>query len=236
MRKFVKKFKNSILGKILKFIFKILMWAFEIFIITIAIIVLVQRVSNSQEAFLGYRIFHVATGSMEPEYVVGDILISKEKDPSTIKVGDNIVYLGNKGDYNGKIITHGVIEVERNEQGDYLFHTKGIANTVEDPVVHEDQLYGTVVNNNVVLAFICKILTNKYGLYFIVIVPIVLYAFIEFVKSQGRKIEEERREEAEERERQKQLEEQQKENAKVSEENKNNKVNNLEENNNNLEK
>ena len=71
---------------------------------------------------------------MEPEYAVGDILITREKDPSTIKVGDNIVYLGNTGDYNGKIITHNVIKIEQNEQGEYLFHTKGIANTIEDPL------------------------------------------------------------------------------------------------------
>ena len=222
MRKFVKKFKNSILGKILKFIFNVLKWAIELFIITIAIIIVVQRVTNNQEAFLGYRIFNVATGSMEPEYIVGDILISKEKDPSTIKVGDNIVYLGNKADYRGKIITHNVIEVEQNEKGEYLFHTKGIANTVEDPVVHEDQLYGIVVNNNEVLAFICKILTNRYGLYFFVIIPIVLSAFTAFVRAQSQQIEEERKEEAEEREkerkRQEMLKEQENQKAQNAEE------------------
>ena len=209
MRTFIKKFKNSILGKILKFIFKLIKWALELTVITIAIIIIVQRVSDNRKSFLGYRIFNVASGSMEPEYAVGDILIAKKKDPSTIKVGDNIVYLGNKSDYKGKIITHAVIAIDENDNGEYLFHTKGKANTIEDPVVHQNQLYGVVVNNNVVLAFLCKILTNKYGLYFLVIVPIVLYAFIEFVKVQGRRIEQEREEEAKQKEieKQKELEE-----------------------------
>lgn len=195
MRRFIKKFKNSIIGKVLKAIFKILMWILEIMLIFIAIVIIRQRVTNNQKAFLGFRIFNVATGSMEPEYAVGDILITREKDPSTIVEGDNIVYVGNTADYKGKIITHNVIEIERNEKGEYLFHTKGIANTVEDPIVHEDQLYGIVVQNNKVLAFICKILLNKYGLYFCVVIPIVLYAFLGFVRAQGERIEQEREEE-----------------------------------------
>ena len=194
MRTFIKKFKNSIIGKILKVLWKILWWAIEAVIIFIAIIIVTQRIFNNEKAFLGFRIFSVATGSMEPEYAVGDILIAREKDPSTIKVDDNIVYLGNTADYSGKIITHNVIQVEQNEKGEYLFHTKGIANTVEDPVVHEDQLYGVIFYNNQVLAWLCKILTNRYGLYFFVIVPVILYFFIDFVKIQGEKAEQEREE------------------------------------------
>lgn len=199
MRTFIKKFKNSIIGKILGAIWKILWWAIEAVIIFIAIIIVVQRVTNNEKAFLGFRIFSVATGSMEPEYAVGDILIAREKDPSTIKVDDNIVYLGNTGDYSGKIITHNVIEVEQNEKGEYLFHTKGIANTVEDPVVHEDQLYGVIFYNNEVLAWLCKILTNRYGLYFFVIIPIILYFFIDFIRIQGERAEQEKEEEKERR-------------------------------------
>ena len=34
--------------------------------------------------------FTVVSGSMEPKYKIGDVLIAKEKDPSKIKVGDAI--------------------------------------------------------------------------------------------------------------------------------------------------
>ncbi len=192
MRRFIKKFKNSIIGKILKAIFKILLWIIELIIIFLAIIIVTQRVTNDQKTFLGFRIYNVATGSMEPEYAVGDILISREKDPSEIEVGDNIVYLGDEGGYDGKIITHNVIKIEQAENGEYLFHTKGRANTIEDPIVHEEQLYGVIVQNNIVLAWLCKILTNRYGLYFFVIIPIVIYAFVGFVRAQGERIEQEK--------------------------------------------
>ena len=43
---------------------------------------------------------------MEPEYDVGTVVICKKIDPNEIKVGDDIVYYGTYGDYNGKIIMH----------------------------------------------------------------------------------------------------------------------------------
>lgn len=202
MRKFIKKFKNSITGNILKIIWKVLWWIIEALIIFIAIVIITQRVTNNEKAFLGFRIFSVATGSMEPQYAVGDVLISKEKEPSEIAVGEDIVYLGTVADYKGKIITHQVIEKEQNEAGEYLFHTKGIANNIEDPIVHEDQLYGVIFYNNEALAFLCKILTNRYGLYFFLIVPIILTFFIGLVRNQGERIEQEREQERERRERQ----------------------------------
>ena len=79
MRKFIKKFKNSITGNILKIMWKLLWWILELIIIFIAIVIVTQRITNNQKAFLGFRVFSVATGSMEPEYAVGDILIAKEK-------------------------------------------------------------------------------------------------------------------------------------------------------------
>ena len=202
MRKFIKKFKNSITGNILKIIWKVLWWIIEALIIFIALVIVTQRFTNNQKAFLGFRIFSVATGSMEPQYAVGDVLISREKEPSEIQVGEDIVYLGAVADYKGKIITHKVIEKEQNEAGEYLFHTKGIANNVEDPVVHEDQLYGVIFYNNEILAFLCKILTNKYGLYFFIILPIILTFFIGLVRNQGERIEKEKELERERREKQ----------------------------------
>ena len=42
------------------------------------------------------------------------MLVSKEVAPETIKVGDNVVYKGEKGDMTGLIVTHKVIEVREN--------------------------------------------------------------------------------------------------------------------------
>lgn len=61
MRRFIKTFKNSLLGKILKTVFKVLLWILEIIIVFIALVIVTQRVTKDQSAFLGFRIYNVAT-------------------------------------------------------------------------------------------------------------------------------------------------------------------------------
>ncbi len=179
MRKIRKIFEN----KVVKTILKIIKLLIELLVLFVVMIILVQRFTNNEHSFLGYRIFNVATGSMEPSLNVGDTIVSKECDPKDLKVDDVIVYRGNKVDYNGKIITHKIIKIETAEDGKLLFHTKGIANVVEDPIVEESQIYGKVIHNNAVLTLACKLLVNKYFLYFFVILPLIIYFFYGFVKS-----------------------------------------------------
>ena len=99
--------------KILKTLTTIIKTCFAIVIVTFIIAVCIQRFSNNKLSFMNYRIFTVVTGSMVPKYVVGDVLISKKTDPYKIKKGDTISYLGNSGSFNGKIVTHEVINIEK---------------------------------------------------------------------------------------------------------------------------
>ena len=53
--------------------------------------VCLQRFSNNKLSILNYRMFTVISGSMEPLYKIGDVLIAKEVKPEDIKVGDKII-------------------------------------------------------------------------------------------------------------------------------------------------
>ena len=68
--------------------------------------------------------FTVATGSMVPVYDVNDVIVSKEIPLEKINRGDDLVYLGEKDDYKGKIITHRVVDI-KGTSGNYRFTTKG---------------------------------------------------------------------------------------------------------------
>ena len=114
---------------------------------------------------------------MEPKYKVGDILISKEIEPSEIKVGDDIVYKGEKGVLKDRAITHQVISIEKIENGNYKIITKGINNTEQDPEITQNQVYGKVIYKVHTLSFIGKMITNIYVFYFLVFVPIAFIIF-----------------------------------------------------------
>ena len=148
------KSKNSKMKKVLKIVFKILYQILVILCLIVAAVIVLQKVTDSNRSIAGYRVFRVITGSMEPEYGVGEVVISKEVDPRNIKVGDDIVYLGTYGEYSGKIIMHSVVAIDEDENGNLNFHAKGLhSSSVEDPQIKESQIYGVVKFKSIILFF-----------------------------------------------------------------------------------
>lgn len=157
-------------NKILKFIYNFIKTIIWIVLFAIVVVVFIQRFfDNDKLSINGMRIFNVATGSMYPEYKIGDIIITKEVPANDIKVGDNVTYLGEKYDFAGLIVTHKVVDKEEKD-GEVLFTTKGIASEVEDPKITYSQIYGKVIYRTVVLSYLSKLLTNKYAYYIIFMV------------------------------------------------------------------
>ena len=99
-------------------------------------------------------------------------------------MGDDIAYIGQESTFNQKIVTHQVIKIDY-ENGEYIFHTKGIANILEDPLVHQNQVFGKVVYKIWILSFISKILSNVYVVFFGIFVPIVVLIFWTILKLKG---------------------------------------------------
>lgn len=159
-------------NKGLKIIKSVLNFVIALLVILFVIVVVLQRFSNNKLSFFNFRMFTVVSGSMKPTYDIGDVLISKETDASKIKVRDTISYLGRAGSFRDKVITHKVVGIEKDENGKYVFRTKGTANLVEDPLVYQDQLYGVVVYKVKLLSLIYKIVSTKYGMLIFVIIPL----------------------------------------------------------------
>ena len=179
MKEKIQKLKNN---KILKIIGNIIYTIIFIIVLFILIIAILQRTTNNEITLFGYRIFVVATGSMTPKYEVGDVLVSKEVDPATIQVGDDIVYKGKEGSFKDKIVTHQVIMIEK-ENENYRIQTKGIANTKADPEITQNEVIGKVIYKMGVLSLLQRVMSNNYVFYFVVFVPIVLLTFRQVLKS-----------------------------------------------------
>lgn len=161
MKNLVNKIRNN---KILSLIYSIAKAIVTVILLIVLGVIVIQRVTNNELSFGGYRIYTVVTQSMFPEYRVGDILVSKEVKSSDIKIGDDVVYLGEKDDFKDKIVTHRVVSVRKDiETNKLIFTTKGLNNIIEDPEIDEYQLYGKVVYKTVFFSFISRIMTNMVG-------------------------------------------------------------------------
>lgn len=159
----------------MKVVLKVIKYFCLTFFMLYLAVLVVQKVTDNNASLGGYRVFTVISESMVPKYNIGDILIVKDTDAKKIKVGDDLCYLGKEADFNGKVVTHAVKEVKKNEDGSTSFITEGLANVMPDPEVNEDQIYGTVIYKTMILSFIGKCLSNKLVFFLVIFIPILGY-------------------------------------------------------------
>lgn len=173
----IEKIKNN---KVLKILMMIIKAIVSFFIIIVISIIFIQRISDNKLTLGGYSIYTIITESMVPKYNIGDMVIAKKTSPTELKENDDIVYLGKESDFAGKIVTHQIIKID-NKAGKTYFHTKGIANDLEDPLIESDQILGKVVMKSTILSFISKIVNNPYGFYFVIFVPFAILLVMEII-------------------------------------------------------
>ncbi len=103
---------------------------------TILALNLMTTKSNKLFEVIGFRSYTVLSGSMEPEFYPGDMIITKHKNKTDIEVNDIVTYRDN----DGMIITHRIIK--KTSDG---YITKGDNNNTEDTnIVTLENIIGEV--------------------------------------------------------------------------------------------
>lgn len=122
---------------------------------------------------LGFGVYTVLSGSMEPTYHTGSIIYTKSVDPESIKAGDPITFVMND---QGLVGTHRVVSVDY-EKGCY--YTKGDANDTADgaPVLFEN-LLGKPVFSIPYMGYVADFVQNPPGTYIVVAGGCVLLLLI----------------------------------------------------------
>lgn len=174
----VKRIEKIINNKVFKGIAVGLKAITSTLIIIVISIIFIQRVSDNRVTLFGYSMFTIVSESMVPKYEIRDMVIAKKVVAEDIKIGDDVVYLGEESNLNGKIVTHQVIKKEY-KNGKYIFQTKGLANEVEDPEIEYDQILGKVLKKSTLLSLLSHVVNNVYGFYFIIFVPFAILLFFE---------------------------------------------------------
>lgn len=122
---------------------------------------------------VGYQVFNVISGSMEPEYSVGDLIYVKKVNTKDIKVGMPITFVLNE---DLVVATHRVIEIDAENQH---FYTKGDANEIADnDPVHFNNVIGVPQFSIPLLGYVSDFIQNPSGTYITVGVGAVLILLV----------------------------------------------------------
>ena len=137
----------------------------------LVVIVVLVAVFLMGSRIMGYRVFTVISGSMEPAYSVGDLIYVKNTEPKEIKVGDAITYVMNE---NLVVSTHRVVKIEQ-KNGEFMFYTKGDANKDADKSpVHNKNVVGVVKFSIPYLGYVSDWVQNPPGMYIAIALGVIL--------------------------------------------------------------
>jgi len=134
--------------------------AWDIVTTALVILVVVFAVFLVGSRLVGFQVFNVISGSMEPTYSVGDLLYVRDVDPGEVEVGDPITFVLNE---NLVVATHRVVEIDEEKQH---FTTKGDANDTADATpVHFNNLIGLPVFSIPLLGYVSDYIQHPPGTY-----------------------------------------------------------------------
>lgn len=101
----------------------------------------------------------VLSGSMEPTFAAGDLVISKPVDPAQITVGDIVTFQPEAN--NPALVTHRVVSKAVGESGTSGFTTRGDANRVDDEPISGAQVRGKVLYTMPLLGYVVNALSPQ---------------------------------------------------------------------------
>ena len=158
-------------------------WIFKLFnaaaiaLILVSVFVLLSVVltpAGQVPQVLGYSVFRVMTGSMEPEIREDSLLVVKKTPPKDIAPGDVISFFSPDPMLEGAVNTHRVVRIER-EHGRIRFITKGDANMIEDTYpVDASALVGRAVFKSYALGKTVSLLSNPLVFGTIILLPLLV--------------------------------------------------------------
>ncbi len=137
-------------------------------------LVLVAAILLAGVRLIGYQVFTVVSGSMEPDIHVGALVYVKELKPHEVKEGDDITFVTD----GEKVVTHRVIKVDE-DKGIYRYYTKGTNNETADAMpVHQNNLVGKVHFTVPYLGYLAEFIKNPPGTYIAIAFGVLLLLLV----------------------------------------------------------
>ena len=131
-------------------------------VLVCAVVILALLLVGSR--FIGFQVFTVLSGSMEPNYHVGSLIYVKAVDPFELESGDVITFMLSEE----TVATHRIIEVVPDEVDASVvrFRTQGDANEAPDgSLVHYKNVIGSPVFTIPKLGYVANYIQNPPGTY-----------------------------------------------------------------------
>ena len=171
--------KNNNISRIIKGIIICLLSI--ILLINVYVIIQAKSKPNLVPSIFGYKPFIVVSGSMETKLHVGDLVIIKNVDPSTLQVNDIIAFR----DTENLVTTHRIINIVNTDKGT-CFETKGDNNNTKDEnIVCPDSIEGKYHSKIAKIGSAILFIQQPLGFTVMMLTLLIVCIFIYLISNKG---------------------------------------------------
>jgi len=154
-------------------------------VLVVNIVMIVQSYTDPDRVpdLFGVTPMIVVTDSMTPTISSGDMIVSRKTPAEEIEVGDVISFFDPLKAKNTSIITHRVVEIREDEEGELSFRTKGDGNNTADEVaVPASNIVGVYKLTIPFAGQAALFLRTGPGILFCIVIPSLVFIGYELIR------------------------------------------------------
>lgn len=155
----------------IKKVLKIFAYVLVSLLVIVNVALLAMKFTGKDPSILGYHVYYIATGSMEPTIKAGEVIVGKEMAIEDLRENYIVTFHGTKGDLAGKIITHRIEKIYE-ENGQVYVVTKGDAAGNEDAPFEAEHIISVMKFKVPFAGVLIRLISNKFGFFFIILIPL----------------------------------------------------------------
>ncbi|MBE6140870.1 MAG: signal peptidase I [Firmicutes bacterium] len=175
--------ESSLKGKNIKetlhLISTIVSWTIFVLLMICAVFLIYYFIATRLYATKGekyepkFSLYTIISPSMTPNIDVYDIVVDIRVDePDEVQIGDVITFVSTSTESAGKTVTHRVISIIKDEEGNFSYQTKGDRNPIEDSgSVPFSNILGKVAIKIPQLGRIQLFVASKMGWMILIMIP-----------------------------------------------------------------
>jgi len=173
-----------------KFVSTVISWTVFTLLVICALLLFYYFISMKLYSAKGYKfepkfsLYTIISASMVPNINVYDVIINLRVDsPKDIKIDDVITFKSTSAESSGKTVTHRVVSIIQDGDGNYSYQTKGDNNLIADSsAVSYSNVIGKVAMRLPQLGRIQLFVASVYGWLFLILIPALYIIFKDVVK------------------------------------------------------
>lgn len=138
---------------------------------------IMARMGEDGNGAFGHRIMKVSSESMLPTFSQGDVLLFSAYDKEGLEEGEIVLFKAPYGAFEGRYITHRVVEAVMTEEG-RTYRTRADAAGLDTWTLTDEDIVGVFEKKMPLVTDVSRYISSSAGMMLVVGLPVILFVAV----------------------------------------------------------